>query len=72
MTTPTAPPGQMIETESDRVVFASLWSDLDAVQARFGETWRDSLLPPGYETLIESCSVTHFDLSAGWHVKIIA
>lgn len=58
--------GQCVETDEDTVIFASLWRDLDAVKARFGADWRVSFLPPGYEALIESCRVRHFDLSAGW------
>ena len=62
--------GRAVSSDSERVIFASVWADLDAVKARFGTDWQESLLPPGYEDLIESCSVTHFDLSAGWHVKV--
>ena len=43
-------------------IFASIWSDVDAVKARFGEEWRVSLLPPGYAELIEECSVEHYHL----------
>ncbi|MDJ0827378.1 MAG: hypothetical protein QNJ16_17945 [Rhodobacter sp.] len=52
------------------VVFASIWRDLDAVKDRFGEDWQSSFLPPGYEDLIDECSVRHIDLSAGWHVNL--
>jgi hypothetical protein len=44
-------------------VFASIWSDADAVKARFGREWRVSLLPPGYAELIEECSVDHYHLT---------
>ena len=44
-------------------VFASIWTDADAVKARFGEQWRVSLLPPGYAELIEECSVDHYHLT---------
>jgi quinol monooxygenase YgiN len=40
-------------------IFASIWADVDAVKARFGDEWRVSLLPPGYGELIEECSVDH-------------
>ena len=65
--------GRMVATGHDEiVVFSSIWEDLDAVKARFGEDWQSSYLPPGYEELIEECSVRHFDLSAGWHVAGVA
>jgi quinol monooxygenase YgiN len=44
-------------------VFASIWTDADAVTARFGEEWRVSLLPPGYAELIDECSVDHYHLT---------
>jgi len=43
-------------------VFASLWIDAEAIKARFGQQWRESLLPPGYAELIEECSVEHYQL----------
>ena len=43
-------------------VFASIWTEADAVKARFGEEWRVSLLPPGYAELIDECSVDHYHL----------
>lgn len=60
--------GQVLESRDDIVIFASLWSSLDAVKDRFGETWQTSYMPPGYEDLIEDCSVRHVDLSSGWHI----
>src|SRR5215467_16167748 len=44
-------------------IFASIWANVDAVKARFGEQWRHSLLPPGYAELIEGCSVDHYHLT---------
>jgi quinol monooxygenase YgiN len=44
-------------------IFASIWTDADALKARFGQEWRDSLLPPGYAELIEECSVEHYHLT---------
>jgi len=43
-------------------IFASIWTDADALKARFGPEWRVSLLPPGYAELIEECSVEHYHL----------
>ena len=60
--------GRGIEVEEETVLFASVWRDLDAVRARFGDDWRTSFLPEGYDALIETCSVRHVDLSNGWHV----
>jgi quinol monooxygenase YgiN len=62
--------GQVVGSEEDSVVFASIWKDLDAVKERFGEDWQVSFLPAGYEDLIDECSVRHIDLSAGWHVQM--
>lgn len=62
--------GQGVEVDGDTVMFASFWEDLDAVKARFGAAWQQSFLPPGYEALIETCSVRHIDLGSGWHVRL--
>ena len=61
--------GRGVPGDGNVVVFASMWKDLDAIKDRFGEDWQQSYLPPGYEHLIEECSVRHFDLAAGWHVR---
>lgn len=62
--------GHGVGTDDDYVVFTSVWRDLDAVKVRFGETWQDSFLPPGYEELIEECSVRHVNVGKRWHVDI--
>ena len=62
--------GQGVSKDADFVVFASIWDNLDAVKARFGETWQSSFLPPGYEDLIDNCSVQHLDVGTGWHVRL--
>ncbi|MEL7468661.1 MAG: antibiotic biosynthesis monooxygenase family protein [Pseudomonadota bacterium] len=62
--------GQGVEADGDYVVFTSVWEDLDAVKARFGDDWQVSFLPPGYEVLIESCSVRHIDVGSGWRVDL--
>jgi len=50
--------------ESEReFIFASIWTDADALKVRFGQKWRDALLPPGYAELIEMCSVEHYHLT---------
>lgn len=62
--------GQGVASDEGFVVFASIWRDLDAVKQRFGEDWQGSFLPPGYEALIEECSVRHVDLGLGWYVDL--
>ena len=62
--------GQGVAADEGVVVFASIWTDLDAVKTRFGEDWEGSFLPPGYDALIEECSIRHIDLSSGWHVRL--
>ena len=61
--------GAEIESDGETVIFASIWRDLAAVKDRFGADWQVSFLPPGYEDLIDTCSVRHIDLSTGWHVQ---
>jgi len=62
--------GHGVPGDEDYVVFASVWRDMQAVKARFGDDWQTSYLPPGYKDMIEECSVRHLDLSAGWHVRL--
>ena len=52
--------GHLHASAGDELVFISIWSSLDAVRGRFGETWEASFLPPGYEALIEECSIKHY------------
>jgi quinol monooxygenase YgiN len=60
--------GQCLEGGEDTVMFVSLWENLDAVKTRFGEDWQVSYMPPGYEDLIDECTVRHFDMAGGWNV----
>ncbi|WP_152612013.1 antibiotic biosynthesis monooxygenase [Ruegeria sp. ANG-S4] len=62
--------GHGVGMDDDYVVFTSVWRDIKAVQARFGETWQVSFLPPGYEELIEECSIRHIDVGQGWHLDL--
>ena len=55
-------------TDADSMMFVSLWTDLDAVKARFGADWQESFLPEGYDDLIERHSLRHIDASGGWHI----
>jgi quinol monooxygenase YgiN len=60
--------GQSVECDGGVVVFASMWKDMNAVKHKFGTDWQSSYLPPGYDDLIDECSVRHFNLHLGWHV----
>ena len=60
--------GSFVQGGEDTVMFVSIWQDLDAVKARFGDDWQESYLPDGYEDLIDTCSIRHLDAGAGWHV----
>jgi len=44
-------------------LFESVWRDLDAVKAAFGEAWQQSHLPEGYAALLTADSVQHFLVS---------
>ncbi|MEJ2016325.1 MAG: antibiotic biosynthesis monooxygenase [Limibacillus sp.] len=61
--------GRCIEGDGNVVLFVSVWDNLEAIKARFGESWQASFMPDGYEKLIEDCSVRHFDLNDAWHVQ---
>lgn len=62
--------GRGAAADTNFVVFASVWENLEAIKQRFGIDWQTSYLPSGYETLIEECSIRHIDMSAGWHVEL--
>jgi len=55
--------------DGNGLVFVSVWENLDAIKERFGDEWQVSHIPDGYEYLLESYSVRHFDLTDGWHVS---
>jgi len=52
-----------VDPAAPDVVFESIWRDLDAVKAAFGDTWQESYLPEGYAALLSACSVHHFLVS---------
>jgi quinol monooxygenase YgiN len=52
-----------VDASAAEVVFESIWRDLDAVKAAFGEAWRQSYLPEGYAALMTAYSVHHFLVS---------
>ena len=61
--------GKCVQGGDNVVIFVSVWQDLDAVKARFGDDWQSSYLPAGYGELIEECSIRHFDMGPGWHLN---
>lgn len=61
--------GRAMEGDGHVVLFISVWRDLAAIKARFGEDWQVSYMPDGYADLIEDCAVRHFDVDGGWHVE---
>lgn len=62
--------GRGIQHDQDKLIFASFWKDLDAIKQRFGDDWKVSFLPEGYDELIEEYSVSHINIAEGWHVKL--
>ncbi len=61
--------GKGIAKDEDTVIFASLWQNIGAVQDRFGTSWQESFLPPGYDELIDTCTICHIDVGTGWNIK---
>lgn len=62
--------GQTIAAEQDVFVFASIWTNLQAVKDKFGTDWQVSYLPDGYADLIEACSVRHIVLAPGSQIHL--
>ena len=52
-----------VDPSASELVFESIWRDLDAVKAAFGEAWQQSHLPEGYAALLTADSVQHFLVS---------
>jgi len=52
-----------VDASTPEVVFESIWRDLDAVKAAFGDAWQQSYLPEGYSVLMTTYSVHHFLVS---------
>lgn len=51
--------GENLSSDEHDLVFISVWKDLESIKAHFGEDWEQSFLPPGYEEIIEHCSIKH-------------
>jgi hypothetical protein len=43
--------------------FISMWRHFLALKEAFGDSWRDSHLPPGYAEIIEEHSIEHYELT---------
>lgn len=53
--------GSNLSSGENDLVFISVWKDLESIQSLFGDEWEESFLPPGYDEIIESCSVRHIE-----------
>lgn len=62
--------GSGVSVNDNVVIFASFWSNIEAVKKRFGEDWQKSFLPYGYENLIEECCVEHIEVGSNWYVEL--
>jgi quinol monooxygenase YgiN len=52
-----------VDASASEVVFESIWRDVDAIKAAFGDAWQQSYLPEGYSALMTAYSVQHFLVS---------
>lgn len=43
--------------------FISMWRHSRALKDVFGDSWRESHLPPGYGEIIEEHSIVHYELT---------
>lgn len=53
--------GSSLSSDENDLVFISVWKDLESIKSRFGEQWQESFLPPGYDEMIQSCSIRHIE-----------
>lgn len=53
--------GQLQPDRPDEFVLATVWTDLDALQAYAGTNWREVMILPGEAELVEEVGVQHFD-----------
>ena len=54
--------GEDLSSAQNDLVFISVWESLESIKSHFGEDWEESFLPPGYEEIIESCSIRHLQV----------
>ncbi|MCG8414245.1 MAG: hypothetical protein MI746_08500 [Pseudomonadales bacterium] len=55
--------GESLSSDKSDLVFISIWEDMDSIKSLFGENWKESYLPEGYEELIESCAIKHIQFN---------
>ena len=55
--------GSLFFPASRDFFFISLWSNFLALKDVFGDSWRESHLPPGYVDIIEEHSIEHYELT---------
>lgn len=55
--------GGPAQPESRDFLFISMWRHFLALKEVFGDSWRESHLPPGYAELIEKHSIEHYELT---------
>ena len=55
--------GGPAQSDSRDFFFTSLWRNFLALQDVFGDSWRESHLPPGYVEIIEEHSIEHYELT---------
>jgi len=55
--------GGPAQPDSRDFLFISMWRHFVALKEVFGDSWRDSHLPPGYAELIEAHSIEHYELT---------
>jgi len=53
--------GENLSSDENDLVFISVWKDLESIKSLFGEEWKESYLPEGYDEIIESCSIKHIE-----------
>ena len=53
--------GTNISSDENDLVFISVWENLESIKSLFGEAWEESYLPPGYDEIIEHCSIKHIE-----------
>ena len=55
--------GGPAQPDSRDFFFVSMWRHSRALKDVFGESWRESHLPPGYREIIEEHSIAHYELT---------
>ena len=55
--------GGPVQPDGRDFLFVSMWRQFLALKEVFGDSWRESHLPPGYAELIEEHSIEHYELT---------